>query len=243
MHIIAHRGASGEAPENTLSAFRLAWAQGADGIEMDVHLSADGRVMVHHDDDTERLCGEKLIIAETGSARLQTLDVGRWKGEAWRGEAMPYLEDVLAEVPAGKQAYIEIKSGEAIVPALAKALTVLDPNARPVIISFNADALVGCREALPGVPLYWVLDAEPGPSLPTAVIQTAVDLGFTGLDPDHVGVTAGWVSAARQAGLHLACWTVNRPEDMRRMASLGLDAITTDVPAVARTTLGGDVRA
>ena len=101
--IIAHRGASADAPENTLAAFRLAWQQGADGIEGDFRLTSDGRIVCFHDDDTARVAGISLIVEETPLTKLRTLDVGAWKGKPWQGERIASLEEVLAEVPAGKQ--------------------------------------------------------------------------------------------------------------------------------------------
>src|SRR6476646_6938394 len=111
--IIAHRGASIDAPENTLAAFKSAWPQGADGIETDIRLTADGRVVCIHDEDTRRVTGgqQVLVIANTRYADLKPIDIGGWKGPKWRGEAIPTLDDALDAVPAGKYAFIELKSG------------------------------------------------------------------------------------------------------------------------------------
>ncbi|MCB1806648.1 MAG: glycerophosphodiester phosphodiesterase, partial [Candidatus Competibacteraceae bacterium] len=122
MLIIAHRGASGEAPENTLAAFDLAWRQQADGIELDVRLSRDGRVMVHHDPTTKRLTGTDLSIADSTSDALRQLDFGIWKGPEFAGQRMPVLDEVLAAAPPGKQVVIEIKCGPEIIPALSQVL-------------------------------------------------------------------------------------------------------------------------
>ncbi|MFV2065815.1 MAG: glycerophosphodiester phosphodiesterase family protein, partial [Pirellulales bacterium] len=97
--IVGHRGASHDAPENTLAAFQLAWQRGADGVEGDFYLTSDGHIVCIHDADTERVAGEKLIVAESTLADLRQLDVGAWKGERWRGEKIPTLEEVLATVP------------------------------------------------------------------------------------------------------------------------------------------------
>ena len=102
-YIIAHRGASFDAPENTLAAFRLAWEQGADGIEGDFMLTADGQIVCFHDLDTQRVAGEMRVVKESTLAELQALDVGRWKGDRWRGERIASLDDVLAVIPQGKQ--------------------------------------------------------------------------------------------------------------------------------------------
>src|SRR5262249_38764427 len=100
MEIIAHRGASHDAPENTLAAMRLAWAQGADAIECDVHLARDGELVVVHDPDARRTTGVALEVARASVAELQQLDAGRWKDARFAGEKIPTLDEVLALVPA-----------------------------------------------------------------------------------------------------------------------------------------------
>src|SRR3954466_12398745 len=98
MEIIGHRGASYDAPENTLSAVNLAWQQGADAVEVDVHLSRDGRVIVIHDDNTRKTAGLKRKVCDQTWSELQKLDAGKWKGANWKGERIPDLEQVLVTV-------------------------------------------------------------------------------------------------------------------------------------------------
>src|SRR5689334_354029 len=107
--VVAHRGASHEAPENTLAAFRLAWEQGADAIEGDFYLTRDREIVCIHDDNTKRTSGEDLSVAASTLAQLRRLDVGRWKDPKWKGERIPTLTEVLATIPAGKRIFIEIK--------------------------------------------------------------------------------------------------------------------------------------
>ena len=130
--IIAHRGASHDAPENTLSAFKLAIEQGADGFEADFYLTSDGKIVCFHDKDTERIAGKKLLVTQTPLDELQALDVGSWKGPQWKGERMPTMEDVLAAVPAGKKIFIELKSSAEIVGPMAKVIeaSTLDRRSR-----------------------------------------------------------------------------------------------------------------
>lgn len=235
MDIIAHRGASGEAPENTLAAFELAWQQQADGIEMDVHLSRDGRVMVHHDPDTRRCGGVALLIADTDSDRLRELDVGCWKAAEYGGQRMPYLEEVLATVPAGRRVLIEIKCGPEIVPALAE---ILNPacGTRITLISFRLDSLDACRSRLPAIPCCYIIeagDADYDPEL----IELARARGYTGLDPEYRGIDAGFAARVRAAGLELLTWTVNEPDWLARLRDWGLSGVTTDWPGRMRRAL------
>src|SRR5512138_1747669 len=104
-----HRGASADAPENTLAAFRLAMAQGADGVELDVWRCASGEVVVFHDDDATRIAGSPLRPKDATLAELRALDVGAHRGEAFRGERIPLLDEVLEALPSAV-VNVELKS-------------------------------------------------------------------------------------------------------------------------------------
>ena len=114
--IIAHRGASEDAPENTLEAFRLAWLQNADAIEGDFRLTKDGQIVCIHDEDTSRTCGEKMIVAESTYVELSQLDASaHFKGDL-APQSIPLLSEVFKAIPNNKGIYIEIKCGPEIVP-------------------------------------------------------------------------------------------------------------------------------
>lgn len=234
MRIIAHRGASARAPENTLAAFRLAWAQQADGIELDVHLSRDQRIMVHHDRDTWRCTGIRHVIADTDSRVLRGLDAGRWKSPEYAGERIPFLEDVLAAVPSGRWVLVEIKCGREIIPVLQALLSAYPLDSiHLALISFHWDVLAECREVFPALPCYPVVEAAGGifgkAGFDTALIERA--RAYTGLDLDHRGLDAGFAAAVRAAGLQLLTWTVNDPNRLGFLQRIGVDAVTTDYPA------------
>src|SRR5512133_799359 len=107
--VLGHRGASAEAPENTLAAFRLAMEQGADGFELDVRRCATGEVVIVHDEDLSRVAGAPLRVRDTPLAALRSFDVGAWKGEGFRGERIPLLSEVLEALPAAV-VNVELKS-------------------------------------------------------------------------------------------------------------------------------------
>ena len=245
--IIAHRGASGHAPENTLNAFHLAWEQSADGIEMDVHLSRDARVMVHHDADTRRSAGVNLRIAATDSSVLRTLNVGKTRPQQDR-QTMPFLEEVLATAPSGKIMLVEIKCGPEIVPALVQ---VLQSNAvwqqQTAVIAMQLNTLLVCRAALPAMPCYLLSQpctAQPGGNFQphsSALIELALRHKLNGLGTDYRGLTDEFIVAAHQAGLRLLTWTVNDPDTACHLRDRGLDAITTDYPKELRQALESPV--
>src|SRR5687767_15370020 len=108
LEIIAHRGASYDAPENTMAAFRLGWEQQADANELDIYLTKDGKIILLHDKAIKRTTGVEGRPEELTLEELRKLDAGSWKGPKWAGEKLPLLDEVLATIPAGKRVFIEI---------------------------------------------------------------------------------------------------------------------------------------
>lgn len=247
--IIAHRGASLDAPENTLAAFRLAWERGADGVEGDFRLTRDGEIVCLHDETTKRTAAGKVDLRVTSSSleELRRLDVGGWKGVSFAGERIPTLGEVLATVPEGKLIFIEIKCGPEIVPLLKRELGAT-PGVGPeqvVIISFNEKVVRACRQALPRLKVSWLTGYKRrnhvGPWSPSAdsVMATLQQLGATGLGTkaEAAVVDRSFVSRLREGGFEFHCWTINDVEIARRFRDLGVDSITTDRPEVIRGAL------
>lgn len=234
MDIVAHRGASADAPENTLSAFRLAWEQGADGVECDVFLSLDGRIMVHHDPNVLHSTGVDLTIAATDSADLRRLEVGA-SGDRG-GEPIPYLEEVFATVPPGGRILVDVKCGPEIVPALQAACDRLPPQARPGLISPRPEVLAACREGLPGWYRYLlVTTGEPDgrgvyPAHAPNLIRLAQDQALAGLVAEFRGIGPAFARAVREAGLALIPWSITDPAEALRLRTLGAEAIITPLP-------------
>jgi glycerophosphoryl diester phosphodiesterase len=242
-YIIAHRGASYEAPENTLAAFRLAWDEGADGIEGDFMLTADGQIVCFHDVDTQRVAGTARIISESTFAELASLDVGSWKGARWRGERIPLLAEVLAVIPAGKKLVVELKDGPEIVAPLAAALARAAIATQDIlIISLVDETLAECARQLPAFKRHWLSDYqrdEQGRWRPTADEAFAtikrVDVnGFGSMAlPEHFN--AEFVRGLRAAGIdEFHVWTVDDPTVATFYQSLGAWGITTNRPRFIR---------
>lgn len=246
--IVAHRGASYDAPENTLAAFRLAWAQGADAIEGDFHLTQDGRIACIHDADTKRVTDNAASwnVTETAWERLRTLDVGRWKGEAFSGEKIPSLAEVLAVVPPDKKFYLEIKGGPDRVEPIARVLSAgpLKPD-QIVIITFNAETVARVRERLPEIKTYWLVgykqDEKTGDWKPTLdeILPTLDRIRAHGLSTQANAeiVDEVFVQHLRSAGYEFHVWTIDDPDSARRFRDLGADSITTNRPAFLREAL------
>jgi glycerophosphoryl diester phosphodiesterase len=227
--IIAHRGASHLAPENTLASIRLAWELGADAVEVDVHLTKDGRIVAIHDATTGRTCGTYLEIADTFSWHLRRLDVGRHKHRDFTGETIPFMEEVLDTLPAGRQLFIEVKCGPEVLAPLEKAVTRADRRSQIVLIGFDFAAMRAARQAMPDVPVYWLRD-KPLWRYRPALAARAREAGFDGLDVYWSGLSDRFVAAVKRAGLKLYVWTVDDPAVATRLQAMGVDGITTNRP-------------
>src|SRR3954463_15023025 len=157
MEIIAHRGASYDAPENTLSAINLAWRQNADAVEIDVHISKDGHMIVIHDNNTRRIAGLRRKVAQQTLAQLKSLEVGRWKGRKWAGETISTLEEALVTVPQGKRLFIEIKCGPECLSAFEKALRNSGKKPHQTIaIGFSLQTMELVKRKIPEIEVCWI---------------------------------------------------------------------------------------
>jgi glycerophosphoryl diester phosphodiesterase len=242
---VAHRGASHDAPDNTLAAFRLAWQKNADAIEGDFHLTKDKKIVCLHDRNTKRIAGVALSVADSTLAELRTLDVGSRKGPQFSKERIPTLGEVLATVPAGKKVLIEVKCGPEIVPYLKKELADAKfPTDQTVVIAFNSQVISAVKKEIPQVKALWLtgykkhkITQKWSPTL-AEILTTLKSINADGLDSHaHPLVDADFVKAFRKAGYEFHVWTVNTPDNARRMMDLGVDSITTNRPEFLRQEL------
>ncbi|UFS69228.1 glycerophosphodiester phosphodiesterase [Geomonas sp. RF6] len=242
--IIGHRGASRDAPENTAAAFRLAFLQGADGIEADFRLTRDGTIVCLHDERTGRTAGRDLKVAETEAEEIRSLDVGRWKGESFRGERIPTLAETLEIVPEGKSLFLEIKIGPSIIAPLKALLfsSRFDPD-RIRFLSFDSEVIAALKEALPSYRACWLTDyrfrAGWRPT-PEEVVETARRCGADGIaSRARPLVDSRFVEMLRKNGLEIHLWTVDNQGEALRLHALGVDSIMTNRPGYLRGILPG----
>ena len=235
--IIAHRGASYAAPENTLAAFELAWKQNADGIEGDFYLSADGEIVCIHDRTTKRTGDQNLQVDHSTLAELRAVDVGKWKDSKYAGEKIPTLKDVLKTVPDGKLIYIEIKCGPEIVPVLKRQLTETRfPLEQVRVISFNEDVVKAIRTQIPTVTINWLTGFkrrlgrwQPSPkSLPAKLKQ--LDASGIGTQNKLDLISSELVQVIHEADRQFHVWTVDDVAEASQWVRLGVDSITTNKP-------------
>jgi len=237
--IVAHRGASRDAPENTIPAFQLAWMQGADAIEADFHLSKDGEIVCFHDADTERVAGAQLVVRQSTLAELKQLDVGASRGAAFNGTRIPTIAEVFATIPAGKKIFIEVKCGAEIIPTLLKQIDQSGlTQEQIVVISFKQEVIQQLKTQAPDIKASWLCSfnqqetGEITPSL-TAVLQTLKQIEADALS-SNTAVPVSVIEAIRQQGYEWHVWTINDLQTARRMQALGVLSITTDVPGSMR---------
>lgn len=236
--IIAHRGASEDAPENTLAAFRLAWEQGADAIELDLRMTRDGHIAVLHDADLRRVAGDSRRIAELTAASLRELDASRTKGGRWSDARVPLLEEVLADVPLGRQVFLEIKEGIEMLPVLRRIIEGGSLSGSQItVLCFELPVLIQVKRLLPALDAAWVVN-YPSVLGFERLVGTAVEHGLDALD-----VSVSWplderrVSRAHDAGLKVHVWTVDDASRARELIRAGVDGITTNAPLRLRRML------
>ena len=237
--IVAHRGASRDAPENTIPAFQLAWEQGADAIEGDFHLSKDGEIVCFHDADTKRVAGTQLVVRQSTLAELKQQDVGATHGVAFNGTRIPTIAEVFATIPQGKKIFIEVKCGAEIIPTL---LNEIDQSGltqeQIVVISFNKQVIQQLKIKAPQYKASWLCSfnkqetGEITPALAT-VLKTLKQIQADGLS-SNTAVPASVIEAVSQQGYEWHVWTINDLNTARRMQALGVLSITTDVPGTMR---------
>ncbi len=246
--LIAHRGESADAPENTLAAFRLAYARSADAIELDVHLTRDDELLVCHDPDTERTTGTRMTIREALLHDLRTLDAGAWKGPQWVGEKLPTLAEVLTTLPDGIRCFIEIKVGPESIPVLEKLVRQSNVKAgQLVIMSFVPETVGEAKRRLPDIAAYLLSSFEHDKLVlawtPTAqnLIDQTKAIGADGIGLHHEGpVNRSFVFHLKSAGLAVYIWTVDDVALARRLIQAGVDGITTNRAGWLREQLGAE---
>ena len=233
--IVAHRGASFDAPENTLPAFELAWEQGADAIEGDFLLTKDKQIVCIHDQSTKRLADRDLEVKSSTLAELKSLDVGFWKDKKYKNTRIPTLAEVLATIPDGKKIFVEIKCGTEIIPFLIHEIEKSGLHEeRIVIICFKHEVIQALKNQAPQYIAHWLSEfrrndsGEWTPSLET-VLNKLKKINADGLDSHH-GIPREFSQEIMEAGYEWHVWTVNDEKLARKMKDMGVFSITTDRP-------------
>jgi len=221
--VIAHRGASGYEYENSRAAFRAARARGADAIELDVHAAADGVLFVHHDEVVSGAHITRSSAAQVRSLRLPN------------GESVPTLDDALAVIDPALRVFIEVKSLPPQFDDRLLALLDADPERqRCAVHGFDHRIVKRLGLARPALARGVLLA-----SYPMRPLDALEDTGATVLWEDQSLIDAALVDTLHRAGYQIYAWTVNEPDDMRRLVALRVDGLCTNLPDVARRAVDG----
>jgi glycerophosphoryl diester phosphodiesterase len=244
--IVAHRGAAADAPENTMLAYQLAVEMGADAIELDVHLTKDGKLALIHDETLDRTTNLSGPVAAKTMAQIRRADAGyHFEGPdgsfPFRGKKVrvPTLPEVLDWLPDGIGLVVEIKAPEATAATieLLRGSKVRAGNA-VTVISFEERTIDEAHRLDPDLPVGWLL--VPFQSTDPA-LTFAVEHGYAAIHPWEVDLgldPAPLITLARAYGRLVGCYVVNDPDRMKQLAALGLWGFVTDLPGLARVTLG-----
>jgi len=227
--VIGHRGAAGEAPENTLASFRLAAEQGSHMVELDIHLSEDGKLIVCHDDTLDRTTDRTGAIRSLHSDAIRGADAGSWFSPSFAGERVPFLEEVYDLLPPHIEINVEVKDtgGALLDEVLLDYLRGGNRLERTVVSSFDHKLLLRLKQAEPElrIGLLYAADLIHHASY-AALLETEV----WSLHPHHGLIGAKDAGDAIAAGLRIYPYTANHPAEWDRLVSVGVTGIITDYP-------------
>jgi len=233
--IIGHRGASTDAPENTLAAFRQALEQGADGVELDAKLTADGQVIVIHDPTVERTTNGKGKIKELPLAALQELDAGSWKDMRFKGEKLPTLDEVFEAVGHQMLVNVELTNyadpGDALLEKVADLVKRHGVEKNIIFSSFLPNNISRIRKLLPEIPAgLLALEGNSG-----MLFRSFIGRWYSPqmIHPYYTDANGDYIAREHRRGRRVNVWTVDEPDDIRRLIADGVDGIITDDPKLA----------
>lgn len=234
--VIAHRGASAAAPENTLAAFARAVSLGADALELDAKLSKDGVPIVMHDPGVERTTDGRGRVCDLSLADLKTLDAGSWKDPAFAGERVPALAEVFETAADRLWINVELTNyttrGDGLEAAVVALIQKMAFQRRVLLSSFNPFAIRAVRRIDPSLPVAQLTAHDMPRYLREAWL--APWIGHEARHPDVVQLRQKGVAGYKKRGYRVNVWTVNDPDDMRQFVRQGVDGLITDAPEVAR---------
>jgi len=236
---ISHRGESIDAPENSLPAFKLSLERRTDGMECDVHLTADQVVVVAHDPTTARMGDKNLTIADSKFEDLVKVNISG-ANETYPDEHIHPLADTFAYLGKGREFYIELKPGcPALVPAVKKILA--DNGMTPeqiVIISFDRELITLTKQQMPEFRALW-LTGLPMDMTAEKLLEELKAMNADGVDSgvNEKVLTAEFVRKLHDAGMYVAVWTVDQPGQAKRLIEMGVDSITSNRAAKLRDML------
>jgi glycerophosphoryl diester phosphodiesterase len=238
--VCAHRGRSGVYPENTMAAYKAAVEVGADFMELDVRATADGEIVCIHDATVDRTTDGSGEVAQMALSEVRALDAGAWIGDQHAGERIPLLAEVLEQIAPRLVVDIEIKQ-RGIAQRVAEVIRETDAIRHVTVVSFDEDDLQAAKAAEPslacGLITSWTEDASMEDA--RALVTSALEAGANFISCSHRNLTQGLVRECHLMGLLVMAWTMDEPEDIRRMIEMQADGLVSNYPERAIELLEG----
>ncbi len=234
--IIAHRGESIEAPENSLSAITMAWSKGVRKVEIDIRKTSDDEIIVIHDRHTGRIGNKKYYVSRSTLEQLKTVDIGSKKSLIFKDEKIPTLKEVLKIIPLNCKLIIELKDNDKIIPLLVDLIIETKVSDKQVeFIAFNLKTISKLKSMLPEYKMLWLLNLDYfWPRWLTLINKKKILKRIKYNNLDGINIWAGqilnkdFIDFFKKSGYSIYVWTVNEPEQARILLSFGIDSITTD---------------
>ena len=240
VEVIGHRGSSKEAPENTLASSRLAFSEQADGVEVDVRMTKDGQLVCIHDKNTLRTTGVEALIKEKTLAELKSMDAGQWKGEQWKGEAIPSLQEILEFIPQGKKIFIEMKEGLHTIDPLIRCIETSNLNTKQISVnSFHQEVVKKMKQEMEKITTNLLVFFESNENnSDKEVLHKLLESNLDGVGAqNHSKLSPVFVNKILEAGKKVHVWTVDNVEEAKNYKAIGLSSITTNVPGLIKSSL------
>ncbi len=240
--LIAHRGSSFTAPENTMEAVNLAWSENADAVEVDVHSTKDNHVVVIHDPNVYRTTGTRLKISKSNLDELRELDAGSWKGKQWADAKIPTLNEVIYSVPKNKRLFIEIKSGVETLLSVKKLIEESIVLYKQItIMDFNLTVVIKAKELLPQIESVWLKEfpllkrTKSAKNELLKSIKIAQKHNLDGLNIQNIkALDFEIISEMKRNNLKCYTWTVDDSKRATELFNFGIDGVTTNKPKKLR---------
>jgi glycerophosphoryl diester phosphodiesterase len=230
--IIAHRGESYDAPENTLASINLAWKRDADAVEIDVQLTKDEKIVLIHDKTTLRTGSKYKRIASNNYDELLKIDVGKIKDIKWKDEKIPLLDNVIDTIPKNKILFVEIKSDKRIIKQLQNLIEQKNISPAQIkFIGFNIITMKQLKEAFPEIGAYWIVEGKDYKSKVNLkeTIRKCKSAKLDGLDVQvRKYLNKDVIHSVKNSGLSIYTWTVDESERAKQLRIDCIDGITTN---------------
>lgn len=238
--IIGHRGAARYAPENTLVSVETALSMEASGVEIDVRMTRDKKIVAVHDAGTKRTTGIDMKVEDSDYKNLSGLDAGRFMGLKFAGERIPLISDVAAAIPNGKKFFVEVKCGPEVLPGIIETVREFRKEKDTFIISFSLGVVAASKELAPDIGALWIVEEKNQVLSTDQILKIVSRNSLDGLDAHYRMADKKLIDAVHSAGKKIYVWTVDSAGEALALDRNGVDGIASNAPDVIIKALRGN---